>query len=163
MRHDQGDDHPMKRIRVLAAVAALGLAGTVAAPAAHGATSPAASSSAHPSGLAISGAVYYYSGINYGNLCDTTNLLKHTYGPCANTDLSLFNDVPGYRVRFFYGANEQGAWICLDYGQAVTNAPLVFDQGAGRAGYRQTIWDNVHSEELVPGAAGCNPDELSPP
>lgn len=160
-----GEARPMKRIRSLTALAALGLAGStlgmVAAPAAQGSTSSAAaaSSSAHHNAPAITGDVDYFSGLNYGDLCNATNALKHSYTTCANTDLSLFDGVSGYRVRFYYSANEQGAWICLDYGQAVTNAPLVFDQGTTLAGYHQTIWDNVHSEELVSGAAGCFPDE----
>lgn len=152
----------MKKIRLLTAVTALSLVsipGTVAASTAQGAPSSAVSI-ADLDMPSISGAVYYYSGPNYTDLCDTTNLLTHTYGPCANTDLSLFNDVPGYRVRFYFSANKQGAWICLDYGEAVTDdAPLVFDQGPNRAGYNKTIWDNVHSEELLAGGAGCAPNE----
>jgi hypothetical protein len=144
----------------VSAASAIG-AGTAAAAAG----TPAASK-AFAAGSRISGDVYLYSNSSFGAVCNATNAIKHTYTTCANKDKSLYNAVSGYRVRFYYGANETGAWICFDDGDSGSStgfggaaSHLKFDQGRGRAGFGKSIWDHVRSEELVKGAIGCRPDE----
>jgi hypothetical protein len=64
--------------------------------------------------------------------------------PYRNQDESESN----YRgwLRLYYSPNYAGAWVCIDDGTDIPDtSKYVFNNGAGKAGYGATLWNNVAS------------------
>lgn len=78
------------------------------------------------------------------------------YG-CRNRDES-FGNLMSVAVRLYYSPNQAGAWVCVPSEWNSTNlSGYTFNNGSGRPGYGQYIWNNIASSSVSTGNDCSNP------
>jgi len=104
--------------------------------------------------LAVCGLQVYYD--IYGDYCAVESSNSPNWGSCRNQDEGLYE----WRysiVRIYYSPNYAGAWACLPAFEAyfdLNQSDETFDNGAGRPGYGQQVWENVASSAF--GTGSCS-------
>jgi len=113
-------------------------------------------------GYLIDGGYCVYSSSRYYP-CMAVNYSVLNWGSCRNKDEAFadIEDAAGgcCAVRLYYSPDWQGAWACVDigwYSNDLNQEAYTFDNGPGRLGYGQEIWENVASSQIVEGTSKCS-------
>src|SRR5690349_4876252 len=97
----------------------------------------------------------------FTNLCFQSQGDEHDWvfgnTSCRNVDESIRN-LTGVTLRLWFSPNLAGAHVCLNAGRQISNlGNFRFNSGSGKAGFGQTVENNVASSSLDTSGPCSNP------